>query len=371
MLIRKSQTKNYIKTYFLGIQISKHKIKHVPYKGHLLNEISPAFENNNIALVFATDDIYADYLGVTIASVLANASDKNNYDIIIFDGGISKYKAYLLSSLAQNRKNVSIRFFNILDYVKNWESLFYGNGHITVAACYRFFIPDICHKYKRILYLDCDLVAQSDVAELYKYDLKGMHIGAVIDKDESIENLSLAQYLQQNLPFLSAESYFNSGVILFDIKKCQEDKLSLNALNILKKYKNLKFTDQDTLNILFQNKTQYLPFCWNFMWGQKIVNLNSFDVPLLGEKKIIHFSTEIIPWDLWRYPLAEVFWKYARISPFYEYLIFRKINLTARASKFKIFILKFMRKITWGSLKSKITKELNFAKNTRSQIEVI
>ena len=367
-LIRHKRTKNYVKTYCCGLQIAKRQFIEPEHHEYLQADISPAFENNNIALVFATDDIYANYLGVTITSVLASASDKNNYDIIIFDGGISRYKAYLLSSLAQNRKNVSIRFFNILDYVKKWESLFYGNGHITIAACYRFFIPDICHKYKRILYLDCDLVAQSDVAELYNYDLKDKNIGAVVDKDEHMENLELSEYLQQTLPFLRADSYFNSGVILFDIAKCQKDKISQHALELLKEYKKLKFTDQDILNILLQGKVEFLPFAWNSMWGPKISSINNFNISPLENRKIIHYTSSTKPWDLWPIPLAEVFWKYARISPFYEALVFRKINQALKASKANLLVLKLARKFTWGSWRKALNTKLNTAKDSLKAI---
>ena len=347
-LVYHKKTKNYDKVYFCGLQIGKRTIIVPEQREYLQKQISPAFEKNNIAIVFATDDAYADYLGVTITSILANASQENNYDIIIFDGGISRYKAYLLSSLAQNKKNVSIRFFDILDYVKKWENLLYGSGHISIATCYRLFIPDVCYKYKRILYLDCDMVADADVAELYNYDLKGKNIGAVIDKYEDFENLPLVQYLQQSIPSLSAESYFNAGVILFDIQKCQNDKISQKSMEMLKENKKLKFVDQDVLNILLQNKVKFLPFCWNFMWGHKIVNLNIFEIPLLGDKKIIHYTSSVKPWDSWQHPLSEVFWKYARVSPFYELLIFRKINQAIEASSLNLSALKLARKFTWG-----------------------
>lgn len=362
-LVYHKKTKNYDKVYFCGLQIGKRTIIVPEQREYLQKQISPAFEKNNIAIVFATDDAYADYLGVTITSILANASQENNYDIIIFDGGISRYKAYLLSSLAQNKKNVSIRFFDILDYVKKWENLLYGSGHISIAACYRLFIPDICSKYKRILYLDCDLVVDADVAELYHADIKEKSIGAVIDKDESMDNCELSEYLQKTLPFLNAESYFNSGVILFDIKKCQIDEIAQKAPILLEKYTNLKFTDQDILNILLQNKVEFLPFTWNSMWGQRAGNINNFDIPLLGDKKIIHYTGSTKPWDLWPIPLSEVFWKYAKISPFYELIVFRKINQAINASGWRLFALKLLRKFTWGNWKKDITKKLNIYKD--------
>ncbi|MDR2667229.1 MAG: hypothetical protein LBB34_03945, partial [Holosporales bacterium] len=45
----------------------------------------PAFENNNVLVIFASDENYAMPLGVTIQSLMDNSSIRNNYDIWVLD----------------------------------------------------------------------------------------------------------------------------------------------------------------------------------------------------------------------------------------------------------------------------------------------
>lgn len=54
---------------------------------------------------------------------------------------------------------------------------------MSVETYYRLIIPEIMPNYHKILYLDCDMVADHDVAELYDFDLKGAVIGAAKDID--------------------------------------------------------------------------------------------------------------------------------------------------------------------------------------------
>ena len=48
-----------------------------------IQTVSPAFDKNNIPVVFATDNNFVPYLGVTIKSLVENSSEENNYDIVI------------------------------------------------------------------------------------------------------------------------------------------------------------------------------------------------------------------------------------------------------------------------------------------------
>ena len=45
--------------------------------------VKPAFANENIPVVFSSDNGYALYLGVCIRSLIANSSSNHNYDIVI------------------------------------------------------------------------------------------------------------------------------------------------------------------------------------------------------------------------------------------------------------------------------------------------
>ena len=322
---------------------------------NLQNELTPAFKNYKNAIVFASDDNFADYLGIAIASLIANANPKKFYDIIIFDGGISKCKLYLIFSLAFGHDNVSIRFFDIKNYVKKWEKNFYHRGHISVAMYYRIFIPEICHNFQQILYLDCDLLVNTDIAELLNVDLKNYYVAAAVDLYNPTSLREHNQYLQDISLYLSAENYFNSGVLLFSIKNCAKIDCIGKSIDMLTKYQKLKFPDQDILNVIFKGRVFYLSPDWNFRWDE-LKYLNDYnlksDLP-----KIIHYVGSEKPWMLAQKPLNEFFWKYARNTPFYEKLLFKNIHLLTEATLFRIFVYGLCRWCTCGKLRSKFRKK--------------
>ena len=52
---------------------------------NLSDFISPAFQKNNIPVVFATDENWGIFLSVVIKSILETSSESNNYDLIVLE----------------------------------------------------------------------------------------------------------------------------------------------------------------------------------------------------------------------------------------------------------------------------------------------
>ena len=74
-------------------------------------KINPAFNKNNIAIVFSTDSNYVSYLSVAIKSIFNNADPKYNYDVLVFDEGITDYQKSLMALMV--KPNCSIRYINV------------------------------------------------------------------------------------------------------------------------------------------------------------------------------------------------------------------------------------------------------------------
>ena len=97
----------------------------------------------------------------------------------------------------------------------------------------------------RVLYLDCDTIAEADFSELFDLDLQGKVMAAVREPDRC------------KPPFV----YFNAGVLLMDLQKMRQgigDEM-LNMVNTVK----LGCPDQDTINLLCQGRILELPPIYN------------------------------------------------------------------------------------------------------------
>ncbi|MDR2645900.1 MAG: glycosyltransferase family 8 protein [Holosporaceae bacterium] len=276
-----------------------------------MDEVKPAFEQRNVVIVFGCDDNYALYLGVCLLSLISNSSEDRNYDVWILDGGISEDKRKNLFSLIQNRKNFSLRFFDISRLVSdNKEKLRIYSRHVslTIATYFRLFIPQIFSAYDRVIYLDCDMIINADVGKLFSVDLEGKTIGAVGCAAQC------SQSFQQNAKSIRGDkwqSYFYPGVMVFDIKKAIDKNITGRSLKFLATIQNSKerfFEDQDALNSACID-VKLLDKRWLLLVGRAKCSSKR-----LEDNYIVHYCRK--PWREHTH-LDDVWWSYAAKTSFY------------------------------------------------------
>lgn len=304
--------------------------------------IKEKFEKNNIPIVFSCDRNYVKYLSVTIQSIICNATEENNYDILVLDNRLSNDDREKLSSVAEDKGNVSIRFLSVASLIdENKEVLNFGNKyHYTESIYLRYFIPRILSNFKKIIYLDCDVIVEDDIAKLFAYDLGDNSIGAVVDIERrrwlfAKDRRDFTIDFDTKLGILDSKKYFNSGVCVFNIEKLKNKDITESLISKTRyfsvKYPNNWYGDQDILNSYFYGDVMYIPDEWNVMW---VVNNRVKDWSLeLDEEscirykrclkaiKIMHYCDSEKPWKKPYLPYAHLWWKYARLSPYYEELL--------------------------------------------------
>lgn len=363
------------------------------------NLIKPAFDNNNIPVVFSADDNYAPYLGVTIQSVVLNSEETKNYDLLILDGNISHYHKSLITLIIKDKKNFSVRFIDINAYLQPFKNFFYTSNHASIANYFRFFIPEIFSEFPNILYLDCDLVVLGNIAEIFTLSLENKIFGAVQDLMGHYQTGNWPSYLHNTLQIKNPNEYFNSGILFCDIIQMKKNNFTQACLDKLNEIKTPSLWDQDILNAIYHGKIKYLDAKYNVMWHwpthprlQKIFSadiikkcMQNIENPL-----IIHYTSQIKPWNTPNQHLAEYFWKYARISPFYEEILYKNIEkiqqskneqilqkkyiplivdaINYTANKLKYWRYKLLSKITFGKKRKKYKQKRKDLKTRLKQV---
>ena len=299
---------------FNNNNLSKLNINHTLfYEIKLLSKFS--IKDKIIPIVFATNDNYAPYLSVAIQSIIENANLNYMYDIYVFHTSLSIQNQLVLKSIRNS--NLSIRFVNVLPYIENLRN--YSHSHYSIEMYYRLLIPEILFKYHKVIYLDCDLIVNKDVAELFKIDILDNIIAAVTNK---IYSDYMKKYVENTLN-LALDKYFNSGVLIINTKKFNEEHIKEKCFTVLNETKKLMCPDQDILNIVCKDRCYYLPIKWNF---QNSPNNFSLQETYEIEKNIIHFTSGFKPWNSSNILLAEVFWRVARMTPYYESILTTYLN---------------------------------------------
>ena len=162
------------------------------------------------------------------------------------------------------------------------------------AAFLRLLIPEIIpERYRRVLYLDSDLVVSDDVSKLWRLPDEGKAFWAAYD-----EGVRGTNYVQQTLNFADVPAdapYFNSGVMLIDLPRWKAARVSERAQAILGEHSDRCINvDQDALNIVSVGNWSVLPPRWNF----QVAGSQSWSAPpARGETiGITHFINEK-PWN--------------------------------------------------------------------------
>ncbi|MDO5437257.1 MAG: glycosyltransferase, partial [bacterium] len=172
----------------------------------------------NYRVVFSIDDNFANYLGVTIQSLIDNSDKNKNYTVSILYDKLSEKSIENLLLLEES--NVKIEFYNVCEYLEklNIEGLD-ASMHWSVATYYRILIPFLFKDDKKVLYMDCDTVILDDVSKIFEVDLKGAEIAAVFDYDSVCYDKNRIKYIQNKLKLTDYKKYFNAVLILFDIER--------------------------------------------------------------------------------------------------------------------------------------------------------
>ena len=278
-----------------------------------------------IPIVFATNNNYAPYLGAALNSMMKYADKNKYYAVFILHTRLSVTNQKKLEEMGKG--NVKVQCINATKYLPKVN--LYQKGYFTDEMYLRILIPKIFQEKDKVLYLDCDLVLRTDISELYELNIEDYAVGMA----HNFCTPYRANYVKNMLGILP-EKYFNSGVILFNCKKFRDEDLGSKCFSLLAQYSDLECPDQDILNLACKEKIFQINDRWNVSWQfiiQQHINLcdeKEFQRYNLITKKpyIVHFTSEIKPWNepdrIW----SHYFWEAARQSVYYEEILFKAIR---------------------------------------------
>ncbi len=269
-------------------------------------------KTNEIPIFFSTDDNYVPYLDVAIASLIANASKEYNYKIIVLNTGLKEEN---IAKVKMNeRPGFQLNFIDISNQIENIKSHFKNVYHFSVVTYYRLFIASLFPEYDKIIYLDCDLVVLGDIAQLYNTPLEENILAAA--PEQYIQNTAEFRCYAKEALGVNPDAYVNAGVLVINLKEFRKNKVEERFVELITKYDfDLLDPDQAYLNYLCQGKIYRLENGWN----KEPMNL-----PLEGEKKIVHYALYKKPWQYDDVTDGEHFWNYAKSSPFHHQILQNK-----------------------------------------------
>lgn len=268
-----------------------------------------------VPVFYAADENYLPYLGVALRSLIDHANADRTYAVhVLTDGKLGK-NARLIKGMETD--NVQVHFHDVSKRIERIMHMLHCRDYYTPAIFYRLFIPDMFPQYEKAVYLDCDTVLCADIAELYDIDLGDKWIGAVADRVVAA-NVAFCEYTKNALG-ISAQKYFNSGVITLNLTRLRESDFYRTFCGVLSSYHFIVAPDQDCLNLICKNKVHYYSSLWNAM---------PCGAAYKQKPKLIHYNLSLKPWHYDGVRYEEVFWEYVKKTPFEQVILAEKQAFT-------------------------------------------
>ncbi len=256
-----------------------------------------------VHIAIAFDQNYLDPFEVLLSSLLIN------------NGNHVCHLHLIAPDLSQERKGAIIR--RIKD--QKWSVIFYEFSDVrlnqftlgtswTKAAYYRLYFPLlISEEVTKLIYLDTDTLVVGDIMKLYSIDMGNYPLAAVYDNYVKTQPL---------IGITHEGEYFNSGVLLIDLKKWRTQGISELVFEYLLKFpERIRFVDQCGLNAVLKDNWKCLDPKFNLLYTYVPNEATKREIKkFIKDKIIVHFTLQR-PWNmLCKSRLRFLYFDYLKLS---------------------------------------------------------
>lgn len=314
-----------------------------------------------IHFALSSDENYVPFLATAIISIIENNPDVLNLKFHIISVDISQSSQQKIQEMIRSN---------------NGECFFYDFNKSKELVGDFIFEVDIINKYARlylskllpetiekVIYLDCDVLVLGSFKELWGINIEKFSFAGVPDVITTNHKSSI------DIPLHC--KYFNSGMLLMNLKKFRDEKSIIKVEEFMKTYikREIKYgNDQAVINALFYTDFYALPPKYNcitpfyLMKGEHIEKLYDMKIFYSNEELqeaidkpiLVHLTPSFIrrPWVKGsEHPLADKYLMYLRKTPWKDFKLQedkRKLKIKFVAFLFKILPFKVFYSVLKG-----------------------
>lgn len=257
-------------------------------------------------VVYSSDQNYVQHMGVSLFSLYQTNLDVEQLSVYIIANEIQTESKQQISSLA-GRFNRHVTWIDFQQYKKALELDMEWN--ISLSAYARLFLPEMLpQSCDKVIYLDCDTIVCESLLSLWECKLHDCSVAGV-------EDLVIGKF-KKSVGLQQSDRYFNSGVLLIDLKRWREDNVQDKFLRFIASYHGrVAHHDQGVINGVLSKEFLTLPPQFNsmtpfftFHYGNLLhfYELERYycKAEIANAKRkpvIIHYTPEFVgrPWERW------------------------------------------------------------------------
>lgn len=270
-------------------------------------------------ILIAVNEAYMDQAKVMLTS-LRYAMPKEKVKVYLFYKNIDETKIDKFKNYLYKHNHMKLEAILIDDEIIKHLPLM---AHYSIEIYYRLLVDSILpESVDRILWLDSDIIIKKDISKLYYANFENNYL--VSCNDFFVGQEQLLKYMNKSQ--INNHRYFNSGVILFNLKKIREDNKQKDIWKFL--YDNsssIDMPDQDALNVVYCGKVKEMDAIEynHLMRGREKLDKGQLNT-IKERTSIIHYVGADKPW---RYKYINQSWKYywktkIKMKKYGEFLLF-------------------------------------------------
>lgn len=257
-------------------------------------------------VVYASDDNFAEILGVSIVSLFENNKDASDIRLTILEQQICEENRRKIESICIQYGRSLPKWLPVVDLEKQLNlSIQLDRGSISQYS--RIFMGSLLpEEIDRVISLDCDVIINQSIGELWNMDLQEHTIGVLMD--------AFSKYYRVNIELEPEDIMFNPGVMVIDLKKWRENQVEKKSLDFICRHKGrIQQCDLGVLNSVlskdaycFEPRFNSLTIFYDFTYEEMMIYRRPPQFYTKEEVKtaveepvIIHFTTSFLsnrPW---------------------------------------------------------------------------
>ena len=249
---------------------------------------------NSKVIAFCFDKNYVQYCQVALLSLIIN------------NGTEFKIYCFYLDEIEQDDLNaiklIGHKYGMDLNLIKiSLETLsqFKIHSHFSHATYMRLLLPDLLGTLDRVLYLDCDIIVDNSINELFELDISNYKYFGVFDQGGS-NTSRIDQEFKIN--------YINGGVLMMNLSMLRADD-SFEKMKVLyaQHEHQITYVDQCLINIYAHKDILLLDDKYNFQIFSGNYDKRSW-LEIKEKKSIYHFVGGVKPWHNFARKHISDFW---------------------------------------------------------------
>lgn len=252
-----------------------------------MNHVAHTYNSQPVIIACAGDDKFSLPMAVMLYSVMVN-SRGSNVKVYILNAGISAKNqnkiSEIISPLGGKLHWIEPNHQKLLDLPVTYA--------LPLATWYRLLIPEVIPpEISKVIYLDCDLLVETDITRILNFNFKDYYLLAATDRKIKISKSALAK--SENFKDIGDQPYFNAGFMVMNLDIIRQEKVMDNAISFARENPDLISTaDQDALNAVSIGKWCNLDPCYNLF----VKNAKDGSPFIYKPKCILHFIGNGKPW---------------------------------------------------------------------------